>query len=140
MGRHRERSRPRAFCVPTVRVPHWCSPQLGAVPAGDGALSSSWLPEGLSGLRDGGTPSHCTEPPPVECPLLAVGSDTDAIWPGELVCRWEDVAGAGYRGVTLEGLQHMKLMNDSGTRDAVYAEVACAALSRLGAGPWPPRG
>ena len=84
---------------------------LGFAPSGDGQLSST-LPDGV---YDGGfiantNSEHAKGAPLVAtCPLVAVGSDTDLVWPGNLVERWKDVAASGYIGRTLKGVEHIKV-------------------------------
>lgn len=67
-------------------------------------------------------------PVPAGCPVLAVTSDADTVWPAKLSARWVDVAASGaFRGKTLGGVPHEKLMNHAETMTAVFGEVAAAA-------------
>ena len=106
-----------------------CGMLLGALPSGH-----AQLPDGLSecSLWHGHTSAtsasarHAKCLPRLACPLLAVTSDGDAVWPAELVERWADVPPRGsFLGVKrLRGVPHEKLMNDAETIACVIAEVA----------------
>jgi pimeloyl-ACP methyl ester carboxylesterase len=107
-----------------------CGMLLGAMPAGHLELSSR-LPD----LADEefftmpkGTLSHVTDPPRLErCPLIAIGSDGDVVWPASLVEFWAEVA-TDFVGRTLQAVAHAKLMNHSETMRICFAEVGVAAL------------
>ena len=62
------------------------------------------------------------------CPLIAIGSTTDRVWPWGLPARWSDVAAAGFRCEEVEAVAHFKLMADAKVVDKVQRELAAAAL------------
>ena len=111
---------------------------LGAAPAGDGVLTSPLPAEGdVRALGGVGAAhfQHAADPPRLckGCPVIAIGSDADAVWPGELVGRWGDVAAEPEAFVhrTFSGVEHMKLMCHKSTMELVMREVAVAAAARL---------
>lgn len=116
--------RPRAACL------FRCGMLLGASPAAEGTLDHP-----LPGAA--GEPTsfivrteHLNAPPRLAptCRLVAVGSAADGVWHGDLVARWADVAAREelFCGVTLEEVDHLKLMNHSVTMRACFKEIALA--------------
>jgi len=63
------------------------------------------------------------------CPLIAIQSDRDAIWPVGLLHRWGDLAGAGFRAVKVEGVPHYKLVSCEEVRRCVIQELAAAGMA-----------
>ena len=147
-----------------------CGMLLNAAPSGGGELSSPLLPgpameigfamEGENGFMTANA-SHVDGAPrvPTGCPILAIGSDVDSVWPNSLVQQWHRVAydsdskdekatgekatgekatgekATGLRsfvGKTLYGVQHNKLMLHEQTMAACFVEcgVAAAHLAR----------
>ena len=75
-------------------------------------------------------PTLGTHPPKVlACPLLAIQSDADRVWPVELVDRWGDLAGAGFRPVRIRGVPHYKLVSSPAVWEEVVRELASAAMA-----------
>lgn len=133
-----------------------CGVLLGAMPAGEAKLSSP-LPDvegeaAATTLGATGAPPangsvgfhaqtlHALRAPSVSCPLVSIGSDVDTVWPDMLCRRWAELAameppppadsGDGRRShvhVTIEGEQHIKVMNHAKTMAACFAEVGVAA-------------
>ena len=115
-----------------------CGMVLGAMPSGAAELpagsGSIWTVGGGHSSSAGGShPADPKEALHVEsvaritgCRLLSVSGDTDAVWPAELVQRWEDVADAGYRSVRLADVTHDRLMNHRQLLQALFGELAVA--------------
>ena len=63
------------------------------------------------------------------CPLIAVGSENDRLWPVSLMARWSDVSGPlGFRRDEIDGVQHFKLMTSEPVVEVVERELCAAAL------------
>ena len=128
-----------------------CGMLIGAAPSGGGQLSSP-LPEGDLREDNGAMvvdATHAEGAPrvPVGCPLVAIGSDTDVVWPDSLVRRWADVAapsldpagaddgggnalGERFIWRTIAGQEHIKLMCHEETMETCFMEIAVAAARR----------
>ena len=74
----------------------------------------------------------------VPCPLIAIASSTDAVWPLPLVHRWADLVSdpRRFRYHELPKISHFKLLDHSSVRELVVREIAVAArAAALGDGP-----
>lgn len=71
-----------------------------------------------------------TDPPKVfACPLLAIQSDADRVWPVGLLERWGELAGAGFKPIHISGVPHYKLVNSKAVWVEVVKELAAAAMA-----------
>ena len=125
-----------------------CGILLGAAPAARGELSAPLPESGGVGALGGDAAAravHIEGVPRVRgCPIVAVGSDVDAVWPDALVVRWAEVAeaadGASGDGevdqpfvhLRLAGVEHLKVMNHAETMALCFREIGVAAAARAG--------
>jgi surfactin synthase thioesterase subunit len=65
------------------------------------------------------------------CPLVALGSTADKIWPWNLPARWADVAAAGFRLASVDGVAHFKLMASEPVVALVLRELCGAAIAHV---------
>lgn len=75
---------------------------------------------------------HCLSPPPLLPRVVAIGSDSDAVWPAALHGRWADVADGGFALHEFEGISHPALMNARETQEVVWDEIRVDAAHRMG--------
>ena len=83
------------------------------------------------GTADAGAANqYATGAPKVSaCPVIAIGSNRDRIWPWGMPARWADVAAAGFRAEEIEAVMHFKLMSSTDVVELVQRELAGAALA-----------
>ena len=112
----------------------WCTVATTRLPRGGGnggEMSPFPLPPSESSTPElaGRAYVHASGAAAVSCcPLIAIGSTTDRVWPWGLPARWSDVAAAGFRCEEVEAVAHFKLMADAKVVDKVQRELAAAAL------------
>ena len=67
---------------------------------------------------------RATVPSCLNCPIVAIGSDADPLWPALTVDRWADVAAGGaYERVVVKGAAHGDVMNHAAVMDAVFQRL-----------------
>ena len=112
-----------------------CGMLLGAQPAGSGQLHLPLRQGGnacqsSAGMMDEVEWMEGAPKLPKGCRVVAVGSTADLVWPDDGVERWADVAfePRDFVGKTVDGVEHLKLMNDEVTMRTCFAEVGVQAM------------
>ena len=115
-----KRIRPRAAKL--FRMGLLLGAQEGDADDDGGGASPYWCGTFPEDVPNADMPLLAGAPPKVDCPVVAVGSDVDRVWPPRTVDRWADVAD-DYARVAVPGVAHGDLMNHGAVRDAVFASL-----------------